>query len=256
MVVELAVVHGGQGRQHSPAFAKRSARAPSVYFGDDVTDEDVFRHSRPGPISGSRSVKARPRLVGELEDTGQVAQLLVKLYEARRDWLLGTGRPAHRAPLVAVERQATSLVKPARSHRMAMCATAGFAGVVRRAGRRRAGGLLRRRSARKVPPRWRSATWAIRCRADPVAGLYGARLLRRPAGRTRRRECTIAASAVPLGQRGRERQSSRRGPISPWIRSALSVESATMPACRSDLSRRGTSCRSHCARQGSMDASI
>ena len=110
MVVELSVVHANKG--DSIRRLRQEVGASAVLFvGDDVTDEDVFS-TLTGPDLGIKVGDEETHASQRIADTDNVAQLLAKLYEARRDWVLGTGAlPIERHSLLSNGKH-TAIVSP------------------------------------------------------------------------------------------------------------------------------------------------
>jgi trehalose-phosphatase len=110
MVVELSVVHANKGDSIRRLRQEVGASAV-VFLGDDVTDEDVFA-TLAGPDLGIKVGDGDTHAAQRIADTDQVAQVLAKLYEARRDWVLGTGAlPIERHSLLSNGKH-TAIVSP------------------------------------------------------------------------------------------------------------------------------------------------
>jgi trehalose-phosphatase len=110
MVVELAVVHADKGESLRRLRQELGASAV-LFFGDDVTDEDAFA-TLSGPDLGIKVGEGDTRAALRLADTEQVSHSLAKLYEARRDWVLGTGAlPIERHSLLSNGKH-TAIVNP------------------------------------------------------------------------------------------------------------------------------------------------
>ena len=202
MVVELAVVHANKGDSLRRLRQELGASAV-LFFGDDVTDEDAFA-TLSGPDLGIKVGEGTTHASLRLADTDQVANARQALRSAAR---LGAGHrcASHRAAFAAVERQAHGHRQSSRAHRVVVLPPPRFAGAVRRTGRRRARRLFRRRVGAQRGTTRAALRRRLDDRADALARLHRARLLRRPAGRARRPERAPAAVALVVGQRGRAR---------------------------------------------------
>jgi trehalose-phosphatase len=110
MVVELAVVPTSKGHALD-VIRQRVGAAAVLFLGDDVTDEDAFA-TLTGPDIGVK-VGDGPTVAGyRVPDTETVAQLLARLAEIRRQWLLGASAPPIERHVLLSDRRTTALVAP------------------------------------------------------------------------------------------------------------------------------------------------
>jgi trehalose 6-phosphate phosphatase len=110
MVVELAVVPTSKG--HALDVIRQRVGASAVLFiGDDVTDEDAFV-TLTGPDVGVKVGDGATAASFRVGDTDTVSQLLARLAENRRQWLLGASAPPIERHMLLSDRRTTALIAP------------------------------------------------------------------------------------------------------------------------------------------------
>jgi trehalose-phosphatase len=110
MVVELAVVPTSKG--HALDVIRQRVGASAVLFiGDDVTDEDAFA-TLTGPDVGVKVGDGDTAAGYRVAGTDTVAQLLARLAENRRQWLLGASAPPIERHVLLSDRRTTALIAP------------------------------------------------------------------------------------------------------------------------------------------------
>jgi len=92
-VIELAVVDADKGYALD-ALRHQVGATAAVFVGDDVTDEDAFSRLT-GPDLGIKVGTGPTFATQRVEGPDDVARLLARLHESRRDWLAG----AHSVPI-------------------------------------------------------------------------------------------------------------------------------------------------------------
>ncbi|MCP5028063.1 MAG: trehalose-phosphatase [Actinomycetia bacterium] len=112
-VVELSVVDTNKG--HALDSIRRQVGASAVvYFGDDITDEDVFT-TISGPDVGVKVGEGPTAASFRLADTEDVARILAQLVDLRTDWLQGAGVvPIEEHSLLSDQRVAAIVTPEAR----------------------------------------------------------------------------------------------------------------------------------------------
>jgi trehalose 6-phosphate phosphatase len=109
-VIELAVVHADKGYALD-AIRHQVGATAAVFVGDDVTDEDAFSRLT-GPDLGIKVGSGPTFAELRVEDTDDVARLLARLVEARREWLAGANTvPIERHAMLA-DGKTVALVTP------------------------------------------------------------------------------------------------------------------------------------------------
>jgi trehalose 6-phosphate phosphatase len=110
-VLEFAVIETDKG-QALDILRHREGASAAVFFGDDVTDEKVFRRLQ-GPDVGVKVGPGETLADYRVDAPEDVAAALIFLLEARRTWLLGgQGTPIERLTLLSSGRT-VALVTPA-----------------------------------------------------------------------------------------------------------------------------------------------
>ena len=109
-VIELAVVHADKGFALD-AIRHQVGATAAMFVGDDVTDEDAFSRLT-GPDLGIKVGSGATFAELRVDDTDDVARLLARLVEARREWLAGANTvPIERHAMLA-DGKTVALVTP------------------------------------------------------------------------------------------------------------------------------------------------
>ncbi|WP_278313595.1 trehalose-phosphatase [Lolliginicoccus levis] len=109
-VIELAVISTDKG-QALDILRHQEGASAAVFFGDDVTDEKVFRRLH-GPDVGVKVGDGETLAAHRIESTNEVAAALAFLMEERRTWLHGdSATPIERLTMMASPR-AVALLTP------------------------------------------------------------------------------------------------------------------------------------------------
>ena len=110
LVIELSVVQADKGYALD-ALRHQVGATAAVFVGDDVTDEDAFSRLT-GPDLGIKVGLGPTFAELRVEDPEDVARLLARLVETRRDWLAGANAvPIERHALLA-DGKTVALVTP------------------------------------------------------------------------------------------------------------------------------------------------
>jgi trehalose-phosphatase len=119
MVIELAVLSMNKATALDTIRARTGATA-AIFFGDDVTDEDVFLHLRGPDLSikvGPGDTAAEHRIA----DPAEVARLLARLAGLRSEWLCGADAVPIEHHALLSDQRTIALVTP-RARIVWMCA--------------------------------------------------------------------------------------------------------------------------------------
>jgi len=109
-VVEFSVVH----MQKSAALhqiRQRVGATAAIYFGDDITDEDIFR-TLCGPDLGVKVGDGESAASHRVADPAQVAHMLALLYERRAAWAAGATAIAIERHSMLSDQRTVALVAP------------------------------------------------------------------------------------------------------------------------------------------------
>lgn len=111
MVIELSVVATDKGAALR-RIRQRAGASAVVYFGDDVTDEDVFV-ALGGPDVGIKVGTGQSGAAFRVADSVEVARILAHLAERRSEWIAGAfAHPIHHHSLLSDQRT-VALIDPA-----------------------------------------------------------------------------------------------------------------------------------------------
>ncbi|MEO0650110.1 MAG: trehalose-phosphatase [Planctomycetota bacterium] len=109
-VLELSVVGTDKG-QALERLRHGAGAAATLFVGDDLTDEDAFARLR-GPDLGIKVGSGETRAPFRVDDPVDVARVLARLGERRREWLFDRGAPPIEQHALLSDQRTCALVSP------------------------------------------------------------------------------------------------------------------------------------------------